>query len=401
MAGISILTPKGFCAAGVSAGLKTKRGTLDVGVLACRVPATAAAVFTTNNVVGAPVTLGRETVRNGRLRAILVNSGNSNSCTGKRGMRDAKRMAQLCADALGIAADEVLVASTGIIGVPLPMKKIEAGIASACAKVSPSARAADDFARSIMTTDTRKKVAGRRFGAGKNTVTIAGVAKGSGMIAPKMATMLAFLATDADITPGALRGALRCAADESFNALTVDGHTSTSDTAAIMASGLSGASRIKPGSAAAAKFAKALAEVCKELAYQIVDDAEGGTKVIDILVSGAASRHDARLAARAIADSPLVKCAFNGEDPNWGRIVSAAGYSGARMKAERVQLSIGGVKLFSKGMPVKADAAKLKRAMRRHDICVHLSLGTGRGHCRCLTSDLSREYVSINADYHT
>ncbi|MDP6380396.1 MAG: bifunctional glutamate N-acetyltransferase/amino-acid acetyltransferase ArgJ, partial [Phycisphaerae bacterium] len=378
MAGISILTPKGFRAAGVSAGIKTKRGALDVGALVCERPATAAALFTTNKVVGAPVTVSREAIRGGKLRALIVNSGNSNACTGRRGLQDARRMTRLCANALGISAGEVLVASTGIIGVPMPMKKIAEGIQAACSKVSASAKAADDFAASILTTDLRKKVAGRQFLLGKKKITIAGVAKGSGMIAPNMATMLAFLTTDADITAKALQGARKTAADESFNALTVDGHTSTSDTVAIMASGLAENTRMKPGSAGAKKFAKALGEVCRDLAYQIVADAEGGTKVIEVRVSGAASPEDAKKAARAIADSPLVKCAFNGEDPNWGRIVSAAGYSGAALDPARVDLEVNGHLLYRHGSPATFDAETVSESIRaERETSIVLRVGDG------------------------
>jgi len=401
MSAISLLTPKGFRAAGVRSGIKIKRGALDVGVLLCERPATAAAVFTTNKVAAAPVILGRKIICRGRLRAVVVNSGNANACTGKRGLRDAKRMAELCARSLGISADEVLVASTGIIGRPLPMKKIKSGIEAACEKASASAKSALDFSRAIMTTDTRKKAAGRRFAIGKKMVTIAGVAKGAGMIAPNMATMLAFLTTDADITKKALQEALRTAVENSFNAITIDGHTSTNDTAAIMASGMAGNSRITSGTGSAAKFTKMLTAVCSDLAYRIVADAEGGTKVVEVLVSGAASRADARSIARAIADSPLVKCAFYGKDPNWGRIVSAAGYCGARMNPLRTQLTIGGITVFKNGVPARADAKKLSNVMAKHDIAVHLKLGLGKAEYRCLTCDLSHQYVTINADYHT
>ena len=399
--GLGVTAPKGFQAGAAACGIK-KTGAPDVAVLVCETDAQAAAVFTQNRVVGAPVLVSRERLSRGRaMRGIVVNSGNANACTGEQGLADAREMTRLAAEQIGCTPDQMLVASTGVIGRALPMGKIEEGIRAACAALASGSEADEAFARAIMTTDTRPKQAGARVQIGDRTVTIAGATKGVGMIAPNMATTLGFLATDATVEASLLQEMLCRTADATYNCLTVDGHMSTSDTLVLMASGRAGAEPVAKGSPAAETFAAALAAVCESLARQIVADAEGGTKVIEIRVTGAASEAEARRAARAIADSPLVKCTFFGEDPNWGRIVSAAGAAGISSEPETMRLMLGGVVLFDGGGPVEADATRLEKIMKAHEIAVHLDLGAGTGEARCLTCDLTDEYVRINAHYTT
>jgi glutamate N-acetyltransferase/amino-acid N-acetyltransferase len=398
---LTLLTPRGFRAAGAACGLKTKPGTPDLALLVADSPAAAAALFTTNKVVAAPVVLGRRTVRSGRLRAVVVNSGNANACTGAQGLRDAKAMAALAAKALGVKPAEVLVGSTGVIGHFLPMDKIAAGIRDAAARLDRTPAAAESFARAIMTTDLVLKTSAVQGKIGAATVTVAGVCKGSGMIAPNMATMLAYLTTDANIGPAALRSALKAAADISFNAITVDGHTSTNDTVAILASGAAGGPEIVAGTPEFAAFADLLRAVCQDLAAKIVADGEGATRVIEVRIEGAKSDKDARLAARAVANSPLVKCAVHGGDPNWGRVVSAVGYCGAKINEKKLRHWIGDVLVFDAGLPTAFDRAAAEALMRRPRVLLRLDLGLGPAAYTCWTCDLSKEYVSINADYHT
>ena len=408
MSELHLLSPKGFRAGAVYAGIKSRK-TVDVGVLACDVTATAAAVFTTNRVFAAPVKIGREHIRSGRLRAIVVNAGNANACTGKQGERDALEMCQLAAAVHDCDANQVLPSSTGIIGRPLPMDKIRAGIEGAAADLGDSHAHALRFADAILTTDLVRKSAAATVRIGRQRVTIAGVCKGSGMIGPRMslagppappqATMLAYLTTDAKVSAPLLRRMTGAAADLSFNAVTVDDHTSTNDTAAILASGMSGAT--VSDATDRDRFAAALNEVCRSLAYQIAADGEGATKVVVVRVSGARSESDAKTIARSIANSPLVKCAMHGNDPNWGRIVSAAGLCGVPFDADRCKLILQGTAVFRAGRPMAFDADKLSRAMNAKRVDVHLSCGSGQCEATVYTCDLSREYITINADYHT
>jgi glutamate N-acetyltransferase/amino-acid N-acetyltransferase len=407
MGDFHLLSPRGFRAGAVYAGIKSKP-TPDVAMLACDAPASAAAVFTTNRVRAAPVEIGRQHVAFGKLRAVIVNSGNANACTGKQGMRDALRMCALVAERLRCPVEQVLPSSTGIIGHLLPMEKVEAGIADVVQKLGDDAEHATAFADGILTTDLVRKVAGAEFKIGGKRVVVAGVCKGSGMIGPRMtlsgtsakhATMLAYLTTDAAIRPAILRRLLARAADRSFNCVTVDNHTSTNDTAAIMASGLSGGKIDSP--AAEKKFASALEEVCQSLAYQIAADGEGATKVFAVTVRGAASESAARAMARAIADSPLVKCAIHGNDPNWGRIVSAAGYAGVPFEPDRSVLTLAGTVVFRNGRPAPFDAEKLSAALNAKEVRADLNCRMGDASATVWTCDLSREYITINADYHT
>jgi glutamate N-acetyltransferase / amino-acid N-acetyltransferase len=402
-----LLSPRGFRAGAVYAGIKRKP-TPDVAMLLCDAPASAAAVFTTNRVCAAPVVIGRAHVAHGALRAVIVNSGNANACTGKQGMRDALRMCALVAERVRCPVEQVLPSSTGIIGHLMPMEKVEAGIAAVAGQLGDDAEHAAAFADGILTTDLVRKVAGGEGKIGGKRFVVAGVCKGSGMIGPRMAiggggakhaTMLAYLTTDAAVRPAVLRRLLARASDQSFNCVTVDNHTSTNDTAAILASGLSGAKIDSP--AAERKFAAALEEVCRSLAYQIAADGEGATKVVTVTVRGAASEAAARAMARAIADSPLVKCAMHGNDPNWGRIVSAAGYAGAPFEPDRATLTLQGTVVFRHGRPAAFDAEKLSAALHAKEVRADLDCRMGKGSATVWTCDLSREYITINADYHT
>ena len=396
-----VLAARGFRASGVCAGIKIAQGQLDVGLLVADAPCTAAGVFTTNLIQAAPVRYSRQVLERGSAKAIVVNSGNANACTGSRGDHDASAMAGAVEQTGGARATEVLVASTGIIGQRLPMDNIKSGIAKAAAALDNTPEHDEQFARAIMTTDTKSKRAAVAFQLAGKTCRLGGTCKGSGMIAPNMATMLAFITTDVAIEPKALQQALRRAVDHSFNRVTVDSHTSTNDTVLVLASGASGNRELAAGDDKMVVFQQALDAVCCSLAGQIVADGEGATRVVEIEVKGAASDEDALAAARAIADSPLVKTAINGGDPNWGRVVSAAGYSGARLDPARIELLINGLPACHLGGPAKTPHAKLAEQMAREHVKFTVDLGVGDKSETVWTCDLSREYVAINADYHT
>jgi glutamate N-acetyltransferase/amino-acid N-acetyltransferase len=406
MSKLHLLSPLGFKASGVYAGIKSKQ-TPDVGLLICDSVATAAAVFTTNKVFAAPVKIGREHVAKGKLRGVVVNAGNANACTGKQGERDAIAMCDTAAELIGCETAQMLPSSTGIIGHLLPMEKVMAGIVTAAATLGASEEHALNFAASILTTDLTRKAAAVELKIGKRAVRIAGVCKGSGMIGPRMslggtslhATMLAYLTTDAQISAPLLRKLLASSSDRSFNAVTVDDHMSTNDTAAILASGASGAAISSAKDVQ--RFAAALDEVCQSLAYQIAADGEGATKVVEIEVTGAKNDKAAHAIARAIANSMLVKCAMHGNDPNWGRIVSAAGLCGVPFDADRATLKLQGTAVFKKGRPVTFNADALSKKMDSKDVQIHLACGLGTSAAKVWTCDLSREYITINADYHT
>lgn len=401
MSQLHLLSPRGFRAGAVYAGIKTKQ-TPDVSLLACESLATAAAVFTTNKVVAAPVVIGRKHVKSGKLRAIVTNSGCANACTGKQGMKDAVTMCQLAARQLDCDPHEILPCSTGIIGHHLPMEKVAKGIAGAFEYLGNSEEHALRFADAILTTDLVRKTAATSFKIGRDTITIAGACKGSGMIGPRMAlhaTMLGYLTTDAKISAPLLRKLLAAASEDSFNAVTVDDHASTNDTATILASGLSGKAISSP--ADVKKFSAALHEVCQSLAYQIAADGEGATKVIRVEVLGAKKESDAKTIARAIANSPLVKCAMHGNDPNWGRIVSAAGYVGVPFDPDKSVLKLQGTTVFKKGQPVPFNAELVSVALKSPEVHVELQCNLGKAKATCWTCDLSKDYVTINADYHT
>lgn len=386
--------PNGFRVAGVACGIKSK-GTEDIALIVAERPCVVAGVYTTNQVVAAPVVLDRERTPSAHARAVVVNSGNANACTGELGMENARRMTALAASHVGCAADQALVMSTGIIGQQLPMEKVEAGIADAAAALGNSEAHLLAAARGIMTTDTKTKLASVTNGG----YTITGIAKGSGMIGPNMATMLGVVLTDAVLTPETAQRLLAGITERSFNSINVDGHTSTNDTVLLLASG---AAHPMSNKDAMDQFAQDLETVCVDLAKQIVIDGEGATHLVEISITGAATDADARTIAQAIANSPLVKTAFAGNDPNWGRIVSAAGYAGPQMDIAHASLQLNGITLFEHGTPATFDAPALAQNMRDHrDMLVELSVGQGRGAARYWTCDLTHEYVTINADYHT
>lgn len=401
-----LLSPAGFRAGAIYAGIKTKPNH-DVGLLLCDVTATAAAVFTTNKVFAAPIKIGREHIAGGKLRGVVVNAGNANACTGRQGEKDALRMCALAGQVTECDPNLILPSSTGIIGHLLPMEKIEIGIRGAASNLGSDEHHAHSFADAILTTDLVRKAAAATVKIGRKIITIAGVCKGSGMIGPRLAlpgkalhaTMLAYLTTDAAIPASTLRKLMGAASEASFNAVTVDDHTSTNDTACIMASGLSG---VKIDSPTAVKsFAAALDEVCQSLAYQIAADGEGATKVVTITVRNSKNDATAKAIARAIANSPLVKCAMHGNDPNWGRIVSAAGYAGVPFDPDHCTLTLQGTIVFRAGQPLKFNAEKVSKSLKSKQVKVDLDCKQGTASATCWTCDLSKEYVTINADYHT
>ena len=392
-----ITAAKGFRAAGVSCGIKAKG--LDFALIASDTPASAAAVFTTNRAQAAPVIVSRKNLSSarGRAVAIAVNSGCANACTGPEGLQHAETTAAQTAAALGCTPEEVLVASTGVIGVKLDMTKIARGIASARAALSPSGAA--DAARAIMTTDPFPKEAAAEIAARGGVFRVGGIAKGSGMIEPNMATMLGFVTTDAAVAPGLLQRALKAAVDDTFNAITVDGECSTNDCVFALANGASG---VRLDDADYELLARALRAVCEPLAIGIVRGGEGATKLVTVRVTGAASNEDARRAARAIANSPLVKTAIHGGDPNWGRLVAVAGRSGSEFVLDRAAVRIGPVELFSRGVPYDDRASEAAKYLNHSDVVVEIDLGTGgSGASQMWTCDLSAEYVRINAEYRT
>lgn len=402
MAELHLLSPKGFKAAGVYAGVKRKQIN-DVGLLVCDTVAAAAAVFTTNQVFAAPVKIGKKHIAKGKLRGVVVNSGNANACTGKRGESDAIMMCRLAADKVGTDPHMFLPSSTGIIGHELPMDNIATGIISAALKLGDSAEHARAFGDAIMTTDLRRKSAAATVKIGREKIVLAGVCKGSGMIGPRLAlphaTMLAYLTTDAQVSPAILRKLMQQSADVSFNNVTVDDQASTNDTCCVLASGASG---VKIASEREVKlFAAALTEVCQSLAYQIAADGEGATKVIEIIVRGATNVDAAKMIARSIANSPLVKCAVNGNDPNWGRVLCAAGMTEAKFNPEKATLTLQGTTVFKDGKPSNFDARTVSAAMKAEKVTFDLSCRSGKAEATCWTCDLSKEYVTINADYHT
>jgi glutamate N-acetyltransferase / amino-acid N-acetyltransferase len=386
--------PTGFSAAGVACGLKPS-GNRDLGLLVSDRPAVAAGVFTTNRVLAAPVQLTKRTIRKGSASTIVVNAGNANACTGKQGTADARAMATLAAKATGVRKEKVLVASTGIIGVPMDMAAVEKGIAECRAALSPEG--GGDFAAAIMTTDTRPKTAEATLGGAR----IVGFAKGAGMIAPEMATLLAFVVTDAVVERGLLIDALGGATRSSFNSISVDGCRSTNDTLLVLANGAAGGPSIGLDDDGADDFRAALRDVCSSLARQIVEDGEGATKVVSIVVEGATREREARTAAGVVADSVLLRCALNGADPNWGRVLAALGTSGIPFDPNMVDVWLGGQKLCERGSVGPGDAEQARAALLERDVEVKIDLHRGAAGATVLTNDLSAEYVRINAEYST
>ncbi|MGE0607546.1 MAG: bifunctional glutamate N-acetyltransferase/amino-acid acetyltransferase ArgJ, partial [Pirellulales bacterium] len=375
-------------------------GKLDLALIVSDRPAAAAGVYTTNLVFAAPVALDRQRTPGENLRLVVANSGNANACTGERGLRDAGEMARQAAAAVGASAEQALVLSTGVIGHFLPMQKISAGISRAAAELSPQESALHNVSRALMTTDTRPKLTGRRVQLADRAIQITGVAKGAAMIGPNMATMLSVLMTDAPLAATDAQSLLKAAVDETFNCISVEGHTSTNDTVLLLANGAAGGGPLQgPGLAA---FAAGLNDVCQELARAIPEDGEGATHLITIDVQGCADRAAALQIAKTVADSALVKTAITGADPNWGRIVSAAGYSGVTFDPAGVDLKVNGCLLYERGAPVTFDAAAVSRSIRENrDTHVELAFREGTAKIRFWTTDLTAEYIHLNADYTT
>jgi len=396
----TITAAKGFLAAGVHCGIK-QSGRRDLGLLVCPCGAKAAALFTTNKITAAPVTISRQHVKSARIFGVVVNSGNANACTGPKGLTDAGTMCAKTAAEIETKPENILVASTGIIGEPLPIDKIASGISEAARSVSASAGAGRNFARAIMTTDRRPRQSLRAIRLAGRPVTIAAVAKGAGMIAPHMATTLCFITTDAAISKPLLKCALKNAIGHSLNKLTIDGHQSTNDTAVLLASGLAENPVIDSRNRQYERFADSLAEVCDELARQMALDAEGATRMFKVVVEGAATMADAARACRAVADYPLVKCAVHGSDPNWGRILCAAGAANVRLDVRKLSCKIGKQTVFRNGTAQKFDIAKARRTVAQPSHTITIDLAAGSYSDYCYGCDLSAGYVRINAHYHT
>lgn len=397
-----VTSPKGFRAAGVCAGLKVS-GADDMALVCSELPCTFTGSFTSNLFPAAPVLLCKKRVLEQKtIRAMIFNSGAANACTGLEGLKNAERMADLTASVLGIGSGEVMVASTGHIGNQLPMPIIEKGISMLAKALDPNGGAS--AARAIMTTDTRPKEIAVQFSAGGKTVTIGGMCKGAGMIAPAMrvphATMLCCITTDCAISNGQLSAILAEVIDDSFNKVTVDGDMSTNDTVVVMANGASGA-EIAPGSEEERSFREALRAAARHLARAIAMDGEGATKFVTVEVSGAATVSDAEICARTVANSLLCKTAWFGCDPNWGRVLAAAGRSGARFSPENVSLDYDEMPVVRNGVDAGIPESELTQVLKRDEFSIKLNLGEGNGAFTVWTSDVSYEYVKINADYHT
>jgi len=399
---VSEALPRGFLAGAARAGIRPDVDKLDVGILYSEVPCAAAAVYTSNRVKAAPLLLCQEHLADGRAQVVIANSGCANAATGEQGLADARQMAELAAAKLGVRPNEVLVASTGVIGTLLPMERLRDGVS----RIELSAAGGPDFARAIMTTDTRPKCEGGRCGHQGEEYALWAVAKGAGMIHPNMATMLCFIATDAPLAQPYLATCLREAVDASFNMIDVDSDTSTNDTVIALANGLAGGEPIDAGHPAAGAFRSALTDCCVRLAKAIVADAEGGTKVIQCTVEGGASLADARRAAREVVRSLAVKTAVYGCDPNWGRILAAVGNSGAALSEEKAVISISapensGVCVYRQGAPLPFDAAQARACLAAREVHIRVELGLGEGVATAWGSDITEEYVRLNSAYTT
>jgi len=392
----TVTSPVGFLAGATCAGLK-KTGAADLGILYSETPCSAAGMFTASRIKAAPVAVTRKRLPSETVRAVVVNSGCANASVGEPGLKDAIRMAELAADKVGIPVESVLVASTGVIGRRLPLELIEAGIG----QISISRDGGHELARAIMTTDTMPKEAAVTVRDEDNRFTIGGIAKGSGMIHPDLATLLCFLATDAAVTIDFLERALKNAVAVSFNMVSIDGDTSPNDMALIMANGRAGNEPIAEGSSLAGGFQEALSRLCTYLAKGIARDGEGATKLIAVTVSGALSTGEAKLAARTIAGSPLVKAAVHGSDPNWGRVIAALGRSGAEVVESKIDLYIGDTCLVKAGQPLSFDDQEVIRVLSSDQVPISLALNLGTASATAWGCDLSEEYVTINSDYTT
>ena len=397
-AAAGVTFPKGFKAAGVKAGIK-KSGNLDLALIYTEKEAAVAGVFTKNAVAAAPVIVSREVVKGGKAHAIVANAGCANACTGETGLANARKMAALAAAEVGCAPDEVLVGSTGIIGVNLPMDKLEAGIKAAAAELSEDG--SKNAGNAIITTDTYSKACSCEVEIGGQAVRFGAIAKGSGMIQPNMATMLCYITTDANISSQLMQKALSEIVEVSFNMISVDGDMSTNDTVLVLANGASGAAEITDGSPEYDKFYATLKEICQELSKRIAADGEGATKFLTINVSGTKTFEDAKTVAMSIAKSPLVKTAFFGEDPNWGRVICAVGYAGIPMVPEKTVIKFGGVPVYANGLGAEFNEDDIQKVMAEHDIVIDVEMGMGDAQATVWSCDFSYEYVKINGEYHT
>jgi glutamate N-acetyltransferase/amino-acid N-acetyltransferase len=395
-----LLLPSGFRSSGLHCGVKSDAANLDLTLFVSDQPAALAGVFTQNKVRGAPVKVSRERVPRATGRAVIINSGNANACTGDRGLDDARWMTEQTARSLECDVEDVVVCSTGIIGHFLPREALGAGIPQAVAQLADTSEAFQDAARGMMTTDTVPKQSSKTVKINGVTVRVSGVAKGAAMIGPNMATMLAVIMTDADLSPTETDAMLRHAVNRSFNCISVEGHTSTSDTVFLFANAASGSGTLDDVSRA--QLQAAIDDVAMELAMAIVRDAEGADHFVEIDVCGARNEDEAHCIAKEIADGPLVKTAITGADPNWGRIVSAAGYSGVEMEEEEISLFINGVEIYRAGAPTEYDDAALSASMRENrDVSIRLQLSHGEASVRFWTCDLTTEYVRLNSEYTT
>jgi len=396
-----LATPRGFRAASVASGIKKATGALDLALIFSELPqTTAAGVFTTNLAAAAPVVLSRRSLQEsrGQARAVVINSGNANACTGAEGLSVAEQTAVAAATLLDVAPEQTLVASTGVIGVPLEPRLILNQLPTL--KENLSVENASSLARAIMTTDTTPKSYVLRSRIDGEAVHLAGVAKGSGMIHPRLATLLCFITTDARVGPRMLHYLLRAAVEVSFNRVSVDGDTSTNDSVIAMANGASGVA-VRPGNQSRAWFLAGLTHLCQTLARMIARDGEGAKKLVTVEVRGAKSDADAERVARAVANSPLVKTAVAGSDPNWGRIICAAGYSGASFNPEKVDILVNDLFLCRKGVDARFDEATARRELDLKELTLKVDLHAGRGSSRFWTCDLTRDYITINASYRT
>ena len=394
----TVTTPKGFLSGATYAGLKTyAKDKLDLALLVSQVPCAAAGVFTQSKIVSATVPLSKSRVATGHARAIVVNSGCANACVGPQGMLDAQAMTALAAKKAGVREDEVLVASTGLIGVELPMASIRSGLS----KIKLHRDGGAEFARAIITTDKGPKTSSVSITLDGKPCTISAAAKGAGMIHPNMATMLCFVTTDAAVEPGALQWALKTAADKTFNMITVDGDTSTNDMVIVLANGMAGNKAVRAETPEAELLAEALEQVCLPPAKMIVRDGEGATKFMEVRIEGAASVDDARRAARTIVGSPLVKSAIHGADPNWGRVIAALGRSGAALQEAKTSLWIQEICMFDQGTPIHFHKEAARAKMMEDEVVIVARLGMGTHDATAWGCDLSEDYVRFNSEYST
>jgi glutamate N-acetyltransferase/amino-acid N-acetyltransferase len=394
---LGVTAASGFMAVGVACGVRDA-GRRDLGLLFSELPCETAAVFTRNAVKGAPLVVTREAVESGGVRAVVANSGNANAATGERGIEDARAMEALAAETLGIKAGEVAVASTGVIGVHLPMDRITSGIRAASGELDEGG---EGFAESMLTTDTRTKEAVARVEIGGRTITVGGTAKGSGMIHPNMGTMLAFLTTDAAVERSCLKETLSRATDLTFNRVTVDGDTSPSDMALLMANGAAVNEPLTLDSPDYPTFAEAVENVARTLAKEIARDGEGATRLVEVAVEGAASEESAAAFAKSVVGSNLVKTAVFGEDANWGRVLTAMGYSGEAFDPDGVELWFGPIKVFSGGVPVPHEEGEANATLAAGEVKITVRLSEGDASATAWGCDLSYEYIRINGSYRT